>query len=78
MLAVAHLPVMVVEEKVAAANQHLAADRQIGVTLINGPRSVVVSGHPQSLYGLQVLGFIDIYICQNLIRKVLLIDICQK
>lgn len=56
MLAVAHLPADVVAEKVKAANEYLTPDRQIAVTLVNGPRSVVVSGHPQSLYGLQVRG----------------------
>eukprot|EP01134_Creolimax_fragrantissima_P001062 CFRG1062T1 len=54
MLAVAYLPVQFVSEKVELANRHLAKNRQLSIALINGPRSVVVAGHPQSLYGLQV------------------------
>ncbi|KAI8145418.1 fatty acid synthase [Fennellomyces sp. T-0311] len=37
-----------------ATNAHLAPDRQIKVTLFNGPRSFVCTGPPQSLYGLNL------------------------
>ena len=37
-----------------ATNAHLAPDRQIQITLFNGPRSFVCTGPPQSLYGLNL------------------------
>eukprot|EP00122_Pirum_gemmata_P006766 Pgem_evm1s6192 len=55
MLAISRLPVDQVEQRVRAANEHLPDHRQICISLVNGPRSVVVSGHPQSLYGLHVM-----------------------
>ncbi|CAO3632523.1 unnamed protein product [Mucor hiemalis] len=35
-------------------NSYLSSDRQIEITLHNGPRSFVCTGHPQSLYGLNL------------------------
>ncbi|KAI8805920.1 hypothetical protein BJ742DRAFT_774644 [Cladochytrium replicatum] len=43
-----------VQTHVDATNQHLPEDRRIHVALINGPRSIICTGPPQSLYGLNV------------------------
>ncbi|KAF9995284.1 beta subunit of fatty acid synthetase, partial [Modicella reniformis] len=39
---------------VDATNRHLPEDRKIKIALINGPRSVICTGPPQSLYGLNL------------------------
>ncbi|KAJ2307883.1 fatty acid synthase alpha subunit Lsd1, partial [Coemansia sp. RSA 2705] len=54
MLSVARLRQSDVEKHIEATNCHLPADRQIALSLINGPRSFVVTGPPQSLYGLNL------------------------
>ena len=43
-----------VTEHVESTNQHLPDDRKVKISLVNGPRSIIVSGSPQSLYGLNV------------------------
>lgn len=55
MCAISSLPVDQIQKYIDATNKHLPKDRQVQISLINGPRNVVVSGHPQSLYGLNVL-----------------------
>ncbi|SEI30838.1 YALIA101S01e08768g1_1 [Yarrowia lipolytica] len=52
MLSIRDLSLNQVQEFVDATNLHLPEDKQIVVSLINGPRNVVVTGPPQSLYGL--------------------------
>lgn len=52
MLAITGLREDQVLKHLDATNAHLAPDRQIKVTLFNGPRSFVCTGPPQSLYGL--------------------------
>ncbi|KAJ3389073.1 3-oxoacyl-[acyl-carrier-protein] synthase, partial [Entophlyctis sp. JEL0112] len=37
-----------------ATNQHLPQDERIELSLINGPRTCICTGHPQSLFGLNV------------------------
>ncbi|KAJ3326414.1 3-oxoacyl-[acyl-carrier-protein] synthase [Blyttiomyces sp. JEL0837] len=37
-----------------ATNSHLPEDRRVHLSLINGPRAAIFTGHPQSLYGLNV------------------------
>ncbi|KAI9138416.1 fatty acid synthase [Paraphysoderma sedebokerense] len=54
MLSISSLPVPKVQQYIDATNRHLPQDRKVYISLINGPRSVVVSGPPQSLYGLNV------------------------
>ncbi|OUM69465.1 hypothetical protein PIROE2DRAFT_38102 [Piromyces sp. E2] len=54
MISFANLPVNKIVEHIKATNQHLPEDRKIQISLYNGPRSIVCSGHPQSLYGLNV------------------------
>ncbi|KAI8872143.1 fatty acid synthase [Ramicandelaber brevisporus] len=54
MLSITNLRHSEVQGHVDAANQHLPADRQISIALRNGPRSFIVAGDPQSLYGLNV------------------------
>ncbi|KAJ3130628.1 3-oxoacyl-[acyl-carrier-protein] synthase, partial [Physocladia obscura] len=39
---------------IQATNQHLPEDKRIELSLINGPRACICTGHPQSLYGLNV------------------------
>ncbi|KAK9695378.1 fatty acid synthase alpha subunit Lsd1 [Basidiobolus ranarum] len=39
---------------IEATNSHLPEERQIKLTLTNGPRNFVCTGHPQSLYGLNL------------------------
>ncbi|KAJ2465120.1 fatty acid synthase alpha subunit Lsd1, partial [Coemansia sp. RSA 2320] len=51
MLSVLRLRQNDVERHIEATNRHLPADRQIALSLINGPRSFVITGPPQSLYG---------------------------
>ncbi|KAJ1959241.1 fatty acid synthase alpha subunit Lsd1, partial [Dipsacomyces acuminosporus] len=54
MLSVSRLRQSDVEKHIEATNRHLPADRQIVLSLINGPRSFVITGPPQSLYGLNL------------------------
>lgn len=54
MLAITGLREDQVLSNLDATNAHLAPDRQIKVTLFNGPRSFVCTGPPQSLYGLNL------------------------
>ncbi|KAJ2788933.1 fatty acid synthase alpha subunit Lsd1, partial [Coemansia helicoidea] len=54
MLSVSRLRQRDVEKHIDATNCHLPEDRQIALSLINGPRSFVATGHAQSLYGLNL------------------------
>lgn len=54
MLSIRDLTLAQVRRHVDATNTHLPADRHIHISLINGPRNVVVTGPPQSLYGLNL------------------------
>ncbi|BFZ59217.1 beta subunit of fatty acid synthetase [Saitoella coloradoensis] len=54
MLSIRDLRVKDVQAHIDATNQHLPEDRHIAIALINGPRNVVVTGPPQSLYGLNL------------------------
>ncbi|KAJ2678474.1 fatty acid synthase alpha subunit Lsd1 [Coemansia spiralis] len=54
MLSVSRLRQSDVDKHIEATNRHLPADRQIALSLINGPRSFVVTGPAQSLYGLNL------------------------
>lgn len=54
MLAVTGLRESQVLKHLEETNSHLTPDRQIEVTLHNGPRSFVCTGPPQSLYGLNL------------------------
>ncbi|KAI8643676.1 fatty acid synthase [Parasitella parasitica] len=54
MLAVTGLREKQVMKHLEATNSHLAPERQIEITLHNGPRSFVCTGPPQSLYGLNL------------------------
>ncbi|KAJ2661821.1 fatty acid synthase alpha subunit Lsd1, partial [Coemansia sp. RSA 1200] len=54
MLSISRLRQSDVEKHIEATNRHLPADRQIALSLINGPRSFVVTGPSQSLYGLNL------------------------
>ncbi|KAI9205069.1 fatty acid synthase [Polychytrium aggregatum] len=54
MLAVTGLRSAEVVKHVEATNKHLPADRRVHLSLINGPRSTICTGPPQSLYGLNV------------------------
>ncbi|KAF7546585.1 hypothetical protein G7Z17_g8332 [Cylindrodendrum hubeiense] len=52
MLSIRDLSQAEVQKHIDATNQYLPADRHIGVSLINSPRNLVVTGPPSSLYGL--------------------------
>ncbi|KAI8973281.1 fatty acid synthase [Mycotypha africana] len=54
MLAITGLRESQVIKHLKATNAHLAPERQIEITLHNGPRSFVCTGPPQSLYGLNL------------------------
>ncbi|KAG1096468.1 hypothetical protein G6F39_006700 [Rhizopus arrhizus] len=54
MLAITGLRESQVLKHLEETNSHLAPERQIEVTLHNGPRSFVCTGPPQSLYGLNL------------------------
>jgi len=54
MLSVRDLPQAQVQHHVDITNTHLPKDRYIHISLINGARNVVVTGPPQSLYGLNL------------------------
>lgn len=55
MLAVRELSLEQLHHFVAETNKFLSEDKQVTVSLVNGPRSFVVSGPPMSLYGLNRL-----------------------
>ncbi|CAM1511185.1 Fc.00g086980.m01.CDS01 [Cosmosporella sp. VM-42] len=52
MLSIRDLSQAQVQKHIDATNQYLPADRHIGISLINSPRNLVVTGPPASLYGL--------------------------
>ncbi|KAJ1994195.1 fatty acid synthase alpha subunit Lsd1 [Dimargaris cristalligena] len=54
MLAITHLRYADVVQHVELTNSHLPEDRRISIALVNGPRSCVCTGPPQSLYGLNL------------------------
>lgn len=54
MLSIRDLTLQQVQKHVDATNTHLPEDRHIHISLINGARNVVVTGPPQSLYGLNL------------------------
>lgn len=54
MLAVTGLREAQLMKYIHQTNTHLAPERQIELTLFNGPRSFVCTGPPQSLYGLNL------------------------
>ena len=54
MLSVRDLLQAQVQHHVDITNTYLPEDRQIHISLINGSRNVVVTGPPQSLYGLNL------------------------
>ncbi|KAK3062602.1 hypothetical protein LTS18_003723, partial [Coniosporium uncinatum] len=54
MLSIRDLPIKSVQSHVDATNEHLPEDRQIGISLVNSARNVVVTGPPQSLHGLSL------------------------
>lgn len=54
MLSIRDLAVAQVQHHVDITNTHLPPDRHIHISLINGARNVVVTGPPQSLYGLNL------------------------
>ncbi|KAG0684342.1 beta subunit of fatty acid synthetase [Pichia californica] len=54
MLSIRDLSVTEVENFVNQTNQHLPSEKHIKISLINGARNVVVSGPPESLYGLNL------------------------
>lgn len=54
MLSIRDLTIAQVQKHVDATNTHLPKDRHIYISLINGARNVVVTGPPQSLYGLNL------------------------
>ncbi|PVV05312.1 hypothetical protein BB560_000171 [Smittium megazygosporum] len=55
MVVVASLERKQVEKHLEDTNKHLPSDRQISVSLVNGPKIHVLSGPPQSLYGLNLM-----------------------
>ncbi|PVU94326.1 hypothetical protein BB561_002640 [Smittium simulii] len=55
MVVVASLEREQVEKHLEATNKHLPEDRKISISLINGPRIHVLSGPPQSLYGMNLM-----------------------
>ncbi|MBE3049762.1 DUF1729 domain-containing protein, partial [Candidatus Bathyarchaeota archaeon] len=54
MLSIRDLSQPEVQKHIDATNHYLPADRHIGVSLVNSPRNMVVTGPPMSLYGLNV------------------------
>lgn len=54
MLSVRDLSQEQVEEFITQTNKHLPEDKHIAISLVNGPRNLVVSGPPESLYGLNL------------------------
>ncbi|KAL2114301.1 hypothetical protein VUR80DRAFT_9523 [Thermomyces stellatus] len=54
MLSIRDLSQPEVQKHIDATNHYLPPDRHIGISLINSPRNMVVTGPPISLYGLNV------------------------
>lgn len=54
MLSVRDLSIEQVEKFIQQTNSHLPPEKHIAISLVNGPRNVVVSGPPESLYGLNL------------------------
>lgn len=54
MLSIRDLSKEQVQEFVDKTNSHLPKEKHIAISLINGPKNLVVSGPPQSLYGLNL------------------------
>ncbi|KAL3236466.1 tetrafunctional fatty acid synthase subunit FAS1 [Nakaseomyces bracarensis] len=54
MLTISNLTKDQVQEFVDKTNSHLPAEKHIVISLVNGARNLVVSGPPQSLYGLNL------------------------
>ncbi|KAJ3244145.1 3-oxoacyl-[acyl-carrier-protein] synthase [Chytriomyces hyalinus] len=54
MLLVSGLRRSEIQEHIDATNTHLPNERRIELSLLNGPRACICTGHPQSLYGLNV------------------------
>ncbi|XBW37053.1 hypothetical protein QEN19_002632 [Hanseniaspora menglaensis] len=54
MLSISNLTQAQVQDYVDKTNSHLPAEKHVVISLINGARNLVVSGPPQSLYGLNL------------------------
>lgn len=54
MLSIVGLRLIEVQKQVDATNVHLPEHKKICLSLINGPRAIICTGTPQSLYGLNV------------------------
>ncbi|OBA21038.1 beta subunit of fatty acid synthase [Metschnikowia bicuspidata var. bicuspidata NRRL YB-4993] len=54
MLSVRDLPREDVDKFIAITNKHLPAEKRVAISLVNGARNLVVSGPPESLYGLNL------------------------
>ena len=54
MLSVRDLSRAVVQKQIDLTNEHLPEERKIKIALVNGPKGFVVTGPPQSLYGLNL------------------------
>lgn len=54
MLSIRDLSVEQVENFIEQTNKHLPKEKHIGISLVNGARNLVISGPPESLYGLNV------------------------
>lgn len=54
MLSVRDLSREEVEKFINSTNKHLPADKHVAISLVNGGRNLVVSGPPESLYGLNL------------------------
>ncbi|KAJ3071925.1 3-oxoacyl-[acyl-carrier-protein] synthase [Podochytrium sp. JEL0797] len=54
MLLVSGLRRSEIAEHIEKTNTHLPQEKRIQLSLINGPRACICTGHPQSLYGLNV------------------------
>ncbi|ODQ66250.1 S-acyl fatty acid synthase thioesterase [Nadsonia fulvescens var. elongata DSM 6958] len=54
MLSVSNLSRKQLETFIDATNRHLPKEKHIVISLVNGPRNLVVTGPPQSLYGLNL------------------------
>ncbi|KAK6202274.1 S-acyl fatty acid synthase thioesterase [Scheffersomyces amazonensis] len=54
MLSIRDLSIDQVENFIAQTNKHLPQEKHIAISLINGARNLVVSGPPESLYGLNL------------------------
>ncbi|CAI4590099.1 BCE_3a_G0032390.mRNA.1.CDS.1 [Saccharomyces cerevisiae] len=54
MLSISNLTQEQVQDYVNKTNSHLPAGKQVEISLVNGAKNLVVSGPPQSLYGLNL------------------------